>query len=263
MIGLTPDRRARATVPGVIRTLGLACALLTPALLHAQATDDELEIARLEGTPIGALPPIALPMPASRNHHYWGIRLQGGARDGRQGSDLAAFAAGVDFQYRGGSVFGVTAGYQKRDCRLAGPDCGGHTLFGGRARVNLMTGGPTIGALFRDYSATSTLGTEVGFGYAPDVIDGMNACTLDFGVPMSVAMGQRIRVATFITPGIVWDMNCGGAGGPTKPSYLTGIGVGLQQIRNRGFDVYFGIQKIFRSNTGYQLGVSVTYVRLP
>jgi len=237
-------------------------ALIVPSRSYAQATHDELEVARLEGTPIGALPPIALPMPASRNHNYWGFRLQAGARDGRRGSDLAAVAAGIDFQFRGGSVYGLTAGYQRRDCRLAGPDCGGHTLFGARGRINLMTGGPTIGALFHDYSATSTLGTELGFGYAPDVIQGMDACTLDMGIPMSVAMGQRVRVATFITPGVVWDMSCG-AGAPTSPSYLTGVGIGLQQLRNRGIDIYFGIQKIFRSNTGYQLGVSVTYVRLP
>jgi len=242
--------------------VAVSCALTAPAGAQTQATHDELEVARLEGTPIGALPPLALPMPASRNHNYWGIRLQAGARDGRQGSDLGAIAAGLDFQYRGGSVYGVTAGYQRRDCRLAGPDCGGHALFGARGRINLVTGGPTIGALFRDYSATSTLGTEFGFGYAPDVIEGIDACTLDMGIPMSVAMGQRVRVATFITPGVVWDMNCG-SGAPTAPSYLTGVGVGLQQLRNRGFDIYFGIQKIFRANTGYQLGVSVTYVRLP
>lgn len=256
-------RRACAMFPRFMMTVAVSCALIAHTEARAQATDEDREISLLTGTPIGALPPMALPMPASRNHHYWGIRLQGGARDGRQGSDLAALAAGVDFQFRGGSVYGVTAGYQERDCERPGPDCGKHTIFGARARINLMTGGPTVGALFRDYSATSTLGTELGLGYAPDVLPGKDACTLDMGVPMSVAMGQRVRVAAFFTPGVVWDMSCGPGGTPTRPSYLTGFGLGLQQLRNRGFDIYFGIQKIFRSNTGYQLGVSVTYVRLP
>ena len=32
---------------------------------------------------------------------------------------------------------------------------------------------------------------------------------------------------------------------------------------SRGLDVYLGFQKIFRSHSGYQAGLSVTYVRLP
>lgn len=247
------------------RSFAFAFSLLAPVLAGAQTgpSEEDLETLRVEATPIGALPPIALAMPASRNHNYWGVRIQGGQREGRAGSDLAAIAAGVDFQYRGGSVLGFTAGYQKRDCTLAGQDCGAHALFGARARINLITGGPTIGALFRDYNATSTLGTEIGIGYAPKVLPGLNACTVDLGVPVSVAMAQRPRIVTFITPGIVWDMSCSPGGSRTRASYLTGFGIGLQQIKNRSLDAFLGIQKIFRDNTGYQIGISVTYIWLP
>lgn len=246
-----------------IRVFIVVCALMAPRQTLAQPSDDVLQILRLESTPIGALPPIALPMPASRNHDYWGVRLQAGHRVDRDGSDLGAIAAGIDFQYRGGSVVGITGGYQKRDCDLAGPDCGGHALFGLRSRINLITGGPTIGALFGDKNATSTLGGELGFGYAPNILPDTNACTIDIGMPVSVSMLQRIRLVSYVTPGVAWDLSCGSGGPPTHTSWLTGFGIGIQQLGNRSTDVFVGMQKIFRGDTGYQLGISVTYIWLP
>lgn len=243
--------------------LAIGCAPIALDRIPAQVSHDQQEVLLLEATPIGALPPIALPMPASRNHNYWGFRLQAGDREGPGESHLPAFAAGLDFQYRGGSVIGVTAGYQKRDCGLIGPNCGGHTLFGVRSRINLITGGQAIGSIFRDYSSTTTLGAEAGFGYAPNVVSGMNACSLDFGVPLTISLGQRFRISSYLTPGIMWDLNCSGPESPSHPAYLTGLGVGLQQFWRRGLDIYLGVQKIYRRDSGYQLGISVTYVLLP
>jgi len=156
-----------------------------------------------EATPVGALPPMALPMPASRDQNYWGLRLQVGERQRRSGpEDLLAVGAGVDYQIAGGSILGFTGGYQRRQhCQPALSDCRGHSLFGLRGRFNVITGGPTVAGIIGDESAASTLGTEIGFGYAPKVSPGVNACTLDLGVPISVAMLQTIRVVTFITPG--------------------------------------------------------------
>lgn len=226
-------------------------------------THDEEELLLLEATPIGALPPIALPMPASRNHNYWGARLQVGNRESASESHLPAFAAGLDYQVRGGSIIGITGGYQRRDCGVIGANCGGHPLFGVRTRVNLITGGASLASLFRDYTSTTTIGGELGLGYAPNVVSSKNACTLDLGVPITVSLGQRIRIATFLTPGIMWDMNCSGPESPSRAAWLTGLGFGLQQLGNRGFDVYVGLQKIFRQHAGYQLGISATFVRLP
>jgi hypothetical protein len=228
-----------------------------------QITQKEQELLLLEATPVGALPPIALPMPASRNHNYWGIRLQVGNREAASESHLPAFAAGLDLQYRGGSIIGITGGYQRRDCGLIGANCGGHALFGIRSRINVITGGSAIAGLVHDYTSTTTVGGEWGLGYAPNVVSGKNACTLDFGVPITVSLGQRIRIATFVTPGIMWDLNCSGPESPSRAAWLTGFGFGLQQLGSRGFDVYVGLQKIFRQHAGYQLGVSATFVRLP
>jgi hypothetical protein len=216
----------------------------------------------VQATPIGALPPIALPMPGSRNHSYWGFRLQTGRRTGGDAS-LSAIAGGVDLQYKGGSTLGLTAGYQSGDCGVGADDCNSHSMFGIRTRINLFTGGPTIAAAFGDASATSTLGTEVGFGYAPHILPGFSACAIDFGMPFSVAMLQRVRLVSYITPGVVWNVDCADEGTGSRASYLTGLGFGLQQLGHRGFDVYFGVQKIFLGETGYQFGISATYVLLP
>jgi hypothetical protein len=218
-----------------------------------------------EATPVGALPPMALPMPASRDQNYWGLRLQVGERQERRGpEDLLAVGAGVDYQIAGGSILGLTGGYQRRQhCQAAISDCRGHSLFGLRGRFNVITGGPTVAGIIGDESAASTLGTEIGFGYAPRVSPGVNACTLDLGVPISVAMLQTIRVVTFITPGAVWDIDCSAANTPTGRSFMLGFGFGLLQLGSRGLDVNFGAQRIFRGTTGMQFGVSVSWVRLP
>lgn len=240
-----------------------AIVLTLAGVAPLEAQGREVHIVSVQATPIGALPPIALPMPASRNHHYWGFRLQTGRRTGASGVDLNAIAGGIDLQYRGGSTFGVTGGYQSGDCGVGDVDCDGHMLFGARTRINLFTGGPTIASLFGDPTATSTIGTEVGFGWAPHVRPGLSACTVDFGMPFSVAMLESVRLVSFITPGVIWDVDCSDEGGPSRASYLTGLGFGLQQLGHRGFDVYVGVQKIFLGQTGYQFGVSATFVRLP
>lgn len=222
-----------------------------------------LPIKAVEATPIGALPPVALPMPASRDDNYWGVRFQVGQRRERGLEDLLAVAAGIDYQIRGGSIFGVTGGYQwRQNCQSADGDCR-HSLFGARARFNLITGGPTIAGIFGDDGATSTLGTEVGFGYAPRVMAGQNACALDVGLPLSIAMLERLHLVGFVTPGVVWELECSGAGAAPQRSYLLGFGLGVQQLGLRGLDVHIGMQRLFRGATGVQFGVTVSWIRLP
>jgi len=242
----------------------VAIGLIIPVASRAQTTDNELSKLRLLGVPVTALPPISLPMPASRNHNYFIGKFQAGLRRGPSGNAMPAFAGGLDFQYRGGSVIGVTGGYQKRDCGVTGAGCGGHALFGVRSQINLTTGGSIFAGLLKDNSATSTLGTEFGFGYAPKVADDLNACSFDFGVPLSVAKRrQRPRLVVFVSPGIIWDFNCGSSGPPSRHTWKTDFGFALQQVGNRSLDIYFGMQKLYRTKTGFQTGLSFSYVRLP
>lgn len=234
----------------------------SPSVAPGQAPTS-LPVLAAEATPIGALPPLALPMPASRDDNYWGFRLQVGQRRERGLEDLLAVAGGIDYQVRGGSIFGITGGYQRRqNCQSTDGDCS-HSLYGARARFNLITGGPTIAGLLGDDGATSTLGAELGFGYAPAVMAGQNACTLDLGMPLSIAMLERLHLVTFLTPGVVWDLDCSGGDAPRGRSYLLGFGFGLQQLGFRGLDVHIGAQRMFRGSTGMQYGVTVSWVRLP
>ena len=87
---------------------------------------------------------------------------------------------------------------------------------------------------------------------------------MDVGLPVSVSLFQRIRVLTFLTPGLAWDLRCPTAGSAAAgTSTFLGAGLGLQQLFHHGLDISFGAQRFFRRDAGVQLGVSVTYVRLP
>ncbi len=246
-----------------VGALLLAGSIGASSRVQAQATLPE-GVVGAEATPIGALPPVALPMPASRDQSYWGLRLQSGMRMQRGPEDLFAIAAGIDYQVSGGSIFGITGGYQWRQhCQPVLTDCAGHSLYGARARFNLMTGGPTLARLWGDNAATSTLGSEIGLGYAPSISPGVNACTLDLGLPLSIAMAERIRLVSFVTPGVVWDVDCSAEDTQGFRTFLIGFGFGLQQLGFRGFDVHVGAQRMFRGSTGLQFGVTVSWVRLP
>ena len=240
-----------------------ALGVLTPCVALAQTAGD-LHLRRLLSVPVGALPPVAILMPASRNHNYWVGRVQAGTVLDRGTPGLTAAAASVDLQWRGGSHFGVTAGYQGGNCDDDVGDCPGHALFGARARVNIITGGPTVASLIGDYSATTTVGVDLGLGYAPSALAGRNACAVDLGMPISLSLFQRVRVVSFLAPGIAWDVRCPVQGSPAAgASTMLGAGLGLQQLWARGLDVSVGVQRIFRQGSGLQVGVSVTYVRLP
>jgi hypothetical protein len=244
------------------RSILLATLLLAPQAV-AQSPGD-LHLRRLLAVPVGALPPMGMLMLASRNHNYWVGRIQAGSQWQNFTGDQVAVAGGLDLQWRGGSVFGITAGYQMVDCAEGVTGCASHPLFGARAKFNILTGGPTFAALIGDNSATTTLGAEVGLGYAHNAISGRNACAVDVGMPVSVSFFQWIRLLSFFTPGIAWDARCLLAGSPAVgASTFLGAGIGLQQLGHRGLDVSVGAQRIFRRGSGIQLGVNVTYVRLP
>ena len=239
-------------------------ALLMLARPVAAQTAGELHLRRLLSLPIGALPPAAMLMPASRNHNYWVGRVQAGTQWDNFVGDLATAAVGVDLQWRGGSSFGLTAGYQWADCEETITDCPTHAMIGGRARFNIITGGPTVAAIVGDNSATTTVGAEFGMGYAPNAIGGHNACAFDLGAPVSVSLFQRVRLLTFLTPGIAWDARCVFQGSaPGGVSTFLGAGIGLQQLASRGLDLSLGVQRIFRRGAGVQVGINITYVRLP
>jgi len=148
------------------RSLVLACIVFAPPV--SAQTAGEVHLRRLLSVPLGALPPLAMLMPASRNHNYWVGRIQAGTQQNNFAGDLATAALGLDLQWRGGSSFNFTGGYQWADCVQTVTDCSAHAMIGARARFNIVTGGPTVAAIVGDNSATTTVGAEIGLGYAPN-----------------------------------------------------------------------------------------------
>lgn len=238
----------------VAALLGLAFAV--PAA--AQEADAVLPFDALAMTPFGALPPGGPPMPASRNHHYLHYRVLA-ARRYASGAELNALAVGVDLQWLGGSVAGVTVGRQW--CPEEVTDCDSHVIAGLRGRLSLYTTGPTIGRAIHDYSASLMVATEIGIGYAADVLDGRDACSFDFGLPVAIGFFQRVRVVPFLTPALGWEMDCSDRD-TSKPRAALGWGISFQQIFMRGLDIHIGGQRVFRTGAGHQVGVGVTLVPL-
>jgi hypothetical protein len=76
-------------------------------------------------------------------------------------------------------------------------------------------------------------------------------------------MLQTVRLVVFIAPGVLWEIGCGADRPASRASYVTSLGIGVQQLGGRGLDLHIGTQKIFRSATGYLFGVSLSYVRIP
>ncbi|HEU5208974.1 MAG TPA: hypothetical protein VFU06_06135 [Longimicrobiales bacterium] len=247
------------------RPVPLLAGALLCALLHAgtgtAAAQEQLPFSRVEGTIIGSMGPQPLPMPASRNHNYWGFRLQAASHLGRSGADFEAIAGGVDLQWRGGSTFGVTAGYQRTACDVG--ECNNHLMFEGRGRFNFITGGPTIAGALGDANASTTVGFDVGLGFSPDIAPRLNACAFDIGMPVAIAMLQSVRLVVFAKPTLAWDFHCGGTSQDLTTTWIGSFGVGLQQLGLRGLDVNAGFKKLFRDDTGYVFGVSVSYLLLP
>jgi len=248
----------RRPVPLVAGTL--MCVLL-PAMPGAVAAQEELPFYRVEGTIIGSLPPQPLAMPASRNHNYWGFRLLAASHLGRRGADFDAIAGGVDLQWRGGSTLSATVGYQRTTCEVG--QCNDHLMFETRGRFNFLTGGPTIAGALGDDNASTTVGFELGIGYSPDVAPRLNACAFDIGMPVAIAMLQSVRLVVFAKPSVAWDFHCGGTSRDLATTWMGSMGVGLQQLGLRGLDVAMGFKKLFRDDTGYVFGISVSYLLLP
>jgi hypothetical protein len=234
----------------------LALVGVLPAAAQESAT--VLPFDALAMTPFGALPPAGPPMPASRNHHYLHYRVLAGRRFAG-GAELDALAAGVDLQWLGGSVAGVTLGRQW--CPENQQDCDSHAIAGLRGRLSLYTTGPTIGRAIHDYSATLMVAAEVGVGYAADVLDGRDACSFDIGLPVALGLLQQVRVVPFVTPALGWEMDCADRDTST-PRIALGWGISLQQIFMRGLDIHIGGQRVFRTGAGHQIGVGVTLVPL-
>src|SRR5690606_2161588 len=160
-----------------------------------------------------------------------------------------------------GSTLSATVGYQRTTCEVG--QCNDHLMFETRGRFNFLTGGPTIAGALSDDNASTTVGFELAIGYSPDVAPRLNACAFDIGMPVDSGLLQRGRLVVLAKSSVTWAFHRGGASQGLATTWLGSMGVGLQQLGLRGIDVAMGFKKLFRDDSVYVFGISVSYLLLP
>src|SRR6476619_4531499 len=181
--------------------------LLTSRNLSAQsATELSRTLAAIASTPLGALTPVGPVMATSRDDTLlFGFRLQYGSRGLDQGRSLRSYGLTTNLQIQGGALISGTIGYQHGDDDLCDPSsCDTNRLMAGlRYTSNLVTTRPVLRVpFFTENDATGTAALEIGAGWAEEGFNERQHWTADITVPLSLAVGQRVRIVPFATPSL-------------------------------------------------------------
>lgn len=254
---------------------GLALlAILVSRTLGAQSTETGTGLSRTLGaiasTPLGALTPVGPVMPTSRDDTLvFGFRLQYGSRALPQRRSLTSYGLVTDLQIQGGPLISGTLGYQRGDADLCNqPSCDTHRLMAGvRYSTYLVTTRPFLRLpFFTENDATGTATLEFGAGWANKGFGEKQHWTADVTVPLSIAVGQTIRVVPFATPTFAVAWGTTGRRWSRGQRFLIGGGVTAQEIGQviglTGLDVTLALQRAF-SPYGTTLGVTVSWMHVP
>jgi hypothetical protein len=258
---------AQLPVLAIVATL----ATLTPRVLAAQSpTGLTRTLAAIASTPLGALTPVGPAMATSRDDTLlFGFRLQYGARALPEGRSLTSYGLATTVQVQGGALISGTLGYQRGDADICEPSsCEAHRLMAGlRYSSNLVTTRPFLRVpFFTENDATGTAALEFGVGWADKAFGERQHWTADITVPLSIAVGQRVRVVPFATPSVVMAWGTTNRLWSRGQRFLVGGGVTAQEIGQwiglPGLDVTFALQRAF-SPYGTTLGATVSWAHLP
>jgi hypothetical protein len=254
-----------------MRTMLLA--LLLSRALGAQSTTETgltPTLAAIASTPLGALTPVGPVMATSRDDALlFGLRLQYGSRALPEGRSLTSYGLVTTAQIQGGALISGTVGYQRGDEDLCTqPSCDTHRLMAGlRYSSNLVTTRPFLRVpFFTDNDATGTAALELGAGWAGKGFGDKQHWTADVTAPLSLAVGQKIRVVPFATPtfAVAWGTNESGWSRGWR--FLVGGGVTAQEIGQwiglTGLDVTLAFQRAF-SPYGTTLGATISWTHVP
>lgn len=260
---------------GCVRRWALV-ALAVPTALTAQtqakasATGLPASLATYAGTPLGALPPAAPAMPTSRDDTLLvGVRLQYAARALPAGHHLTSYGVGTDVQIQGRTILSGLVGYQSADaglCVVTG--CKDHRVMAAvRFISNMVTTRPFVHVpFFGGNSATGSAGLEIGGGWGGKAFDENQHWSADVSVPLSLSVGQRIRVEPFAAPALAAAWGSSSRGWRYKQRFLTGGGIGLQEIGQligvRGLDLTVSVQRLFDPH-GTAVGITASWIHLP
>jgi hypothetical protein len=262
--------RGRATLGGPL--LAAAGLLAVPCALAAQRTPSGLPVslAALSATPLGALPPAAPSMPTSRDDTLLvGLRVQYAARSLPGANRLTTFGVGTDLQIQGRTIVSGVVGYQTPDqpiCQIE--SCREHRLMAGVRFVgNLVTTRPFLRLPgFSGNSATGSAGFEIGGGWGQKAFGEPQHWTADVSMPLSLSVGQGIRVVPFATPALAGVWGVSSRPWRYRQRFMVSGGVGFQEIgqwlRLRGLDLTFALHPTFDPH-GTALGVTLSWLHVP
>jgi len=227
-------------------------------------------LAAIASTPLGALTPVGPVMATSRDDALlFGFRLQYGSRALDAGRSLTSYGLTTNLQIQGGALFSGTLGYQRAsDDICAQSSCDGNRVMAGlRYSNNVVTTRPFLRVpFFNENDATGTAALEFGVGWADKSFNERQHWTADVTVPLSLAVGQRVRVVPFATPSFVVAWGTTERKWSRGQRFLVGGGVTAQEIGQlvglTGLDLTVGFQRAF-SPHGTTLGATVSWMHVP
>jgi len=244
--------------------------LMSPSLGAQSRTELSRTLAAIASTPLGALTPVGPIMATSRDDTLlFGFRLHYGSRGLSDGHSLKSYGLTTNLQIEGGALISGTVGYQQGSSGLCGETSCDDTRLMGELRYsnNLVTTRPFLRVpFFTENDATGTAGLQIGVGWAEKGFNERQHWTADVTVPLSLAVGQRVRVVPFLTPAFAFAWGTTDRQWSRGQRFLVGGGVTAQEIGQfiglTGLDVTFGFQRAF-SPHGTTLGATVSWMHVP
>ena len=266
--------RVRRTAGRMHITVALASLVfLESRALGAQSTETETGLSRtlaaIASTPLGALTPVGPVMPTSRDDTLLvGFRVQYGSRALDGGHRLRSYGLVGNLQIEGGPLLSGTVGYQYGDAAICTEACDTNRLMAGlRYSTYLVTTRPFLRVpFFNENDATGTATLELGAGWADAAFNERQHWTVDITVPLSLAVGQSIRVVPFATPTFAVAWGTTDRQWSRGQRFLVGGGVTVQEIGRfvglTGLDVTAALQRAF-SPHGTTLGLTGSWMHVP
>jgi hypothetical protein len=227
-------------------------------------------LAALASTPLGGLTPIGPVMATSRDDTLlFGFRVQYGTRALALGRSLTSYGFTTDLQIQGGALISGVIGYQRGDAAICDETaCDTKRMMAGlRYSKNVVTTRPFLRVpFFNQNDASGTAALELGAGWANKGFGERQHWTADVTVPLSLAVGQRVRIVPFATPSVAVAWGTTERKWSRGQRFLVGGGVTAQELGQwvglTGLDVTVALQRAF-SPFGTTLGFTVSWMHVP